>query len=168
MKFVKISAFCICLSASLSMGLKADDSGYVRLDKAGLESKRQSILNHQATRPVTQAEGSAAAAEARKPLGASTILSAYGCWTFVPEGSVIHVPESLQGNIVPAPRGTLIPFPEFLAKNIAWLTTRELKMDEIVGDTPLSEGVINAMSASGRIVVATISNSPVTFGGQSN
>ncbi|MGJ8632512.1 MAG: hypothetical protein ACSHX7_01210 [Luteolibacter sp.] len=170
MKFPQISTVCLTLFAFATISLKADESGYTRLDKAALEAKRQNILGHQAARPVNVERGSEASAKRvpRKPLEASTILSAYGYWTFVPKGSVIHIPDSLKGNIASAPQGQLVLFPEFLAKNIAWLTTRELKMDEIVGDTPIKDDIRKAMATSGRIVVATLSGSPVTFKGQSN
>ena len=92
----------------------------------------------------------------------STILSHGGCWTIVPKGAVLHVPEDYRERIVPEPAGRLVPWPEFHARNRGWLHAQRVTMEQARGEAALSGEVRDNHARLGRVVVAIFHNGPIS------
>ena len=92
----------------------------------------------------------------------STILSHGGCWTIVPKGAVLHVPEDYRERIVPEPAGRLVPWPEFHARNRGWLHAQRVTMEQARGEAALSGEVRDNHARLGRVVVAIVPNGPIS------
>lgn len=80
----------------------------------------------------------------------------------LPKGSVIHCPDVLSTRLVAKPAGALMTWPDFLITHRAWITTHEVTLAQIMGDSPLSEAEQNSFRQGGKMVVATLRGNPVT------
>ena len=164
MKIVKTASPLILLLLGACLNLSAGEQTYTRLDSKAIEQKRLAILSSQANRELvnTKARSIEESSKPKNVIERSMILSANGYSTLVPKGAILHLPSKHSSKIVQEPEGNLIAFPEFLRKNIAWLTCREVSMKEAVGDQPLNEQTKEACLNAGRIVISTIQRSPVS------
>lgn len=91
----------------------------------------------------------------------STILHDGTHWTLVPNGAVIHLPEAQRERINARPVGKLMPWPEFLARNSAWLTTREVSFDLAAGNEKIDPAVLNEWKSGDKIVIAVHQQGPI-------
>jgi hypothetical protein len=92
----------------------------------------------------------------------STILHDGKNWTLVPTGAVIFLPQAMQSRVNAKPVGTLLPFPEFLAQNRAWLTTNEVSFDQASGTEGLPEERVRFWSKQDKVVIAIHQSGPIS------
>lgn len=92
----------------------------------------------------------------------STILHDGKNWTLVPTGAVIFLPQAMKSRVDAKPIGTLLPFPEFLAQNRAWLTTNEVSFDQASGSEGLPEERVLFWSKQDKVVIAIHHNGPIS------
>lgn len=95
-------------------------------------------------------------------VGRSTILHDGKHWTLVPNGSVVHVPETLKGKVNSRPVGTLLPWQDFLTRNRGWLTTAEISFDQAAGNEVLPAASIANWKNSGKLVVTVHHMGPIS------
>ena len=133
----------------------------VRLTKDLLAQKGRSIAasqnNH--SKNITK---KTFASSSQNHLQHSTILASHGSWTFIPKGSVINIPKNLREKIVAKPDGKFVPFPKFLRSNIAWLNTRELKQEELLGNIEDPETFFSSIKNDLYLTIATSDRAPVS------
>ena len=91
----------------------------------------------------------------------STILHDGSNWTMVPNGAVIHLPESQRGHINARPVGNLMSWRDFLAKNSAWLSTRDISFDQAAGNEKVSSSQLAEWREGEKIVIAVHQKGPI-------
>lgn len=92
----------------------------------------------------------------------SVILHDGQNWTIVPKGAVIFSPEALKARMDVKPVGTLLPWKDFLAKNVGWITTNEVSFDQAAGNDPLPAARVAFWAKQDKIVVAVHQNGPIS------
>lgn len=92
----------------------------------------------------------------------STILHDGKHWTLVPNGSVVHVPETLKAKVNSRPVGTLLPWSDFLARNGAWLKAAEISFDQAAGNEALPETSLADWKRSDKMVVTVHHMGPIS------
>lgn len=104
--------------------------------------------------------------DSRKKLGSlmdrSSVLCQGGYWTLVPKQAVIHIPAPYKSRVDGARQGTLIPWPQFYAKNRGWLQTHSVSISEARGDAEMAPKKVDVYKRSGRVVVAVCHNGPIS------
>eukprot|EP00903_Cladosiphon_okamuranus_P004204 g4202.t1 len=75
-------------------------------------------------------------------------------WTLVPKGAVLHIPERQAANVGTRPVGTLLQWRDFLAKNVAWISTHETSFSEASGERPIPEAQTEYWKKQDRVVIA--------------
>ncbi len=98
----------------------------------------------------------------RTLIGNSTLLASSGKWTLVPKGSVLYVPKSLNSKIVTKPKGKLLSWNDFIARNGSWIHLASVKMKQAQGREIISQEMIKQYSRLGKIVIATYSKAPIS------
>lgn len=83
-------------------------------------------------------------------------------YAILPKGSVIFCPDVHAARLQPKASGKLVAWPDFLAANRNWISTREVTLAQVHGEAPLSETDRKTFAAAGRIVVATLRGNPIT------
>lgn len=83
-------------------------------------------------------------------------------WTLVPKGAVIFLPEALKNRVDVKPVGTLLPWMEFLTKNISWITTNEVSFDQAAGNVSLPAERVAFWAKQDKIVVAVHQSGPIS------
>lgn len=106
------------------------------------------------TPPIVRPEESALVKE-------STILHDGSNWTMVPNGAVIHLPESQRGHINARPVGNLMSWRDFLAKNSSWLSTRDISFDQAAGNEKISPTQLADWREGEKIVIAVHQKGPI-------
>ena len=106
--------------------------------------------------------------ETRRPAQASllqqsVILNDGRHWTLVPRGAVIHLPEAHRRRVDAKPVGTLLPWNEFLRRNIAWITTEELTLRQAEGVHPVNPRRVQFWSKQDKIVVGVHRGGPISY-----
>lgn len=92
----------------------------------------------------------------------STILHDGRNWTMVPNGAVVHLPESMKSHVNVKPVGTLLPWNDFLAKNQSWITTNEVSFDQAAGNEELPAERALFWAKQDKIVVAVHQHGPIS------
>jgi hypothetical protein len=92
----------------------------------------------------------------------STILHDGRNWTMVPNGAVVHLPESMKSHVNVKPVGTLLPWADFLAKNQSWITTDEVSFDQAAGNEELPAERAISWTKHDKIVVAVHQHGPIS------
>lgn len=92
----------------------------------------------------------------------STILHDGRNWTMVPNGAVVHLPESMKSHVNVKPVGTLLPWADFLARNQSWITTDEVSFDQAAGNEELPAERAVSWTKHDKIVVAVHQHGPIS------
>ena len=92
----------------------------------------------------------------------STIIAMGDVHTVLPNGSVLHVPPSLAEMIVKSPKGKLLGWPQFLAKNIRYINTFEVAMEVAKGERRIKGSEKREFTGNNKIVIAVFNKNPVT------
>ncbi len=92
----------------------------------------------------------------------SDFIGHAGTSVILPKGSVVHCPPGMASRILVKPRGSLLPWPDFLIANRNWITTREMTLAQVRGEAPLTEDDKESFTATGKLVIATFRGHPVT------
>jgi len=142
--------------AVAAAAVTAAEPGDVR-DRISPEALRQ--RQAQAASPFGSATAEARDPRAKSPAARSivresTILSDGTCWTMVPVGSVLHVPEKLRDRVPEGPSGTLLTWQQFLGRNRGWVGTEEVDMETATGRKPVTEEMSANWQRRGSVVVA--------------
>ena len=93
----------------------------------------------------------------------SVILNDGTNWTLVPVGAVVLLPEAMKTRVNTRPVGKLLPWLEFLSKNISWITTTELNLKQAAGIDPLSAERMAFWATQDKVVIAVHQNGPISM-----
>ena len=151
----------LCLITFFLLGNLSQAEGPIQITAEVLQEKANKLVQAQNSRSERTTK-TLLPSSSRDPLRDSTILALNGNWTFVPKGSILTIPSRFKRIIANKPKGQLMPFPEFLRKNHAWLSTREVNADEIIGKLEEPEAFYESLKSSNTIVVATRGEFPVS------
>ncbi|MAS95876.1 MAG: hypothetical protein CMO55_21945 [Verrucomicrobiales bacterium] len=92
----------------------------------------------------------------------SDFLSMDGHYVILPKNSVVFVPESRKENILSKPEGKMLTWLEFQTRFRALVYPIEVTMKEVSGEEPIAPEKLEAADRSNRIVVAVLSQNPVS------
>lgn len=92
----------------------------------------------------------------------SVILQDGTHWTLVPKGAVIYLPEALKSRVNAKPDGTLLAWPDFLARNQAWITTHDISFDQATGNKPLQTESVAFWPKQNKVVIAVHQKGPIS------
>lgn len=95
-------------------------------------------------------------------LKTSEILCYSNAMTLVPRHAVIQTPKNLAARLRQSPEARLVTWSEFLPANRSWITTIEVSPEQAEGKVPLSAETNEAMTKSGKLVVATFNGNPIS------
>lgn len=93
----------------------------------------------------------------------SEILSYGGVMTIVPKGSVILVPEQLRDRVRAAEEAKVVSWPDFLRQNSIWILPMKVKFEQATGEEMLDKNLLAQLEKSGKIVVATCNDHPISI-----
>lgn len=96
-------------------------------------------------------------------LTSSILISDGEKFTILPIGSVLHLPANLRSHIINQPKGDVLMWPDFLQKNSAWITAKEVSLPMSRGDAKAAAPILRDVSTETRIVVAVYRNCPITI-----
>jgi hypothetical protein len=96
-------------------------------------------------------------------LTSSILISDGDKFTIVPIGSVLHLPASLRSRVIARPQGDILMWPDFLQKNTAWITAKEVPLPVSRGEMKAPAALIREFSNEVRIVVAVYHGCPITI-----
>ncbi len=96
-------------------------------------------------------------------LTSSILISDGENFTLVPIGSVLHLPANLRSRIISQPQGDVLMWPDFLQKNAAWITAKEVTLPMSRGDAKAAAPILKDVSTETRLVVAVYRNCPITI-----
>mgnify|MGYP000882838925 FL=1 len=116
---------------------------------------------------VRLAQPSPDEAKVKRPVDASilhesTVLHDGKNWTLVPNGSLVHLPDSLKARVNAKPVGTLLPWHEFLRRNPAWLVSHEVTFEQAAGNESLPAEASKDWKNHEKIVVAVRQTGPIS------
>lgn len=95
-------------------------------------------------------------------LSQSDFITFNGSATLVPKRAILHVPEELKSRLI-LPQGTPIQtWADFFAVNRGWITTIEVTRVQAEGNEPLAPEVLERISKSKSLVVATYRGGPIS------
>ena len=92
----------------------------------------------------------------------SVILQDGTHWTLVPKGAVIYLPEAMKSRVDAKPDGTLLAWPDFLARNQAWITTHDISFDQATGNKPLQTESVAFWPKQNKVVIAVHQKGPIS------
>jgi hypothetical protein len=92
----------------------------------------------------------------------SDFIAVSGRTVIVPKGAILHVPERLRASVVAAPQGKLLAWQEFLAGNIALVSTLEITLEEASGAEPIAPERLETAIRSDRMIVAVLRGNPTS------
>jgi len=96
-------------------------------------------------------------------LTSSILISDGDKFTIVPIGSVLHLPTNLRSRVIARPQGDILMWPDFLQKNTAWITAKEVPLPVSRGEMKAPAALIREFSNEVRIVVAVYHGCPITM-----
>jgi hypothetical protein len=83
-------------------------------------------------------------------------------YTRVPVGSVLALPANYRNRVLEKPKGDLMLWPEFVAKNKDWVGGWEVPITMVYGDTEQNKNVMKQISQDTRVLVALFKGNPIT------
>lgn len=92
----------------------------------------------------------------------SVILNDGTNWTLIPVGAVVFLPEAMKARVNAHPVGKLLPWVEFLTKNVSWITTAEVNFEQAAGKQPLPAERVTFWAKQDKIVIAVHQNGPIS------
>lgn len=95
-------------------------------------------------------------------IAGSSVINDGQHWTIVPQGAVLHVPESLATRVGHGPSGTLLSWQEFLVRNTSWLNAQEISVDQALGEQPIAESLQELWTRQNQVVVAVHLGGPIS------
>lgn len=83
--------------------------------------------------------------------------------TFLPKGSILHVPEDLVSRVDSVKSGMrVMGWAEFLRLNSSWVVPLKIRLEQAMGKEPIDENLISRVARSGKVVVAIYFDNPIT------
>lgn len=92
----------------------------------------------------------------------STILCYRGFLTLVPKRAVLHLPEKLTDRFKEQPNIKVQSWQDFYLANRGWIRTVEVTREQAMGQTPLSEDLVETFKTSASAVIATFKGGPIS------
>jgi hypothetical protein len=83
-------------------------------------------------------------------------------FTLVPIGSVLNLPTKLRGHVIDKPKGDFTVWPNFLARNKAWLAGKEVALKMARGDAELAALTLKETSRSDQVLISVYRQCPIT------
>lgn len=93
----------------------------------------------------------------------SIILSDGQVHTFLPPGSILHLPQALRDRVVTKPVGRFLLWPAFLQRHGDWLTAQEVPLAMARGDASIAAQVLAPLAREKRLVVAVYRKGPISI-----
>jgi hypothetical protein len=94
----------------------------------------------------------------------SDIISFNGKTTLVPKCALLKIPENYGNRVNHPPAGNAVPsWSDFYALNRGWITTIEIKRIQAQGDEPIASEVLEKISKSRNLIVATYMGGPISL-----
>jgi hypothetical protein len=93
----------------------------------------------------------------------SIILSDGQTHTFLPPGSILHLPAELRDRVVAKPAGEFLLWPDFLQRHAAWLSAQEVPLEMARGDAQIAARVLAPLAPEKRLVVAVYRKGPISI-----
>ncbi len=134
-----------------------------RVDGKTIEKLQASTPMTYLQRPgVSMASAPHSAPQPQSIIKQSTILQKGKNWTLVPVGAVVYTPSALNALVGTRPVGVLLPWSEFLAKNMAWITTTEVSYEQASGSDQLPATRVAFWAKQDKVVVAVHQGGPIS------
>ena len=92
----------------------------------------------------------------------SMIISDGQNWTLVPNGAVLHIPETLNSRINVRPVGNLLSWKEFVTRNRNWISGEEVSMRQAEGVQPIDARRIAYWPKQSKVIVAVHLGGPIS------
>ena len=92
----------------------------------------------------------------------SDFLSFAGRATLVPKKAILHIPPNMAERVKFQPGSRIQTWSEFYAMNRGWVTTVEVSRVQAEGNQPLAEELVERISKSGSLIVATYQGGPIS------
>jgi hypothetical protein len=93
----------------------------------------------------------------------SIILSDGDTHTFLPPGSILHLPAALRERVAAKPAGEFLLWPAFLERHASWLTAQEVPLAMARGDARAAAGVLAPLATEKKLVVAVYRQGPISI-----
>lgn len=134
------------------------------IDEQTLRARATEANHREASRAAQTIPVTAAPPSTQSSLLTSSILISDGeSFTILPLGSVLHLPVSLRPHIITRPTGDVLMWPDFLQKNPALITVKEVPLPMSRGEIKPTAAMLSEMSNESRIVVAVYRGCPITI-----
>jgi hypothetical protein len=170
---IRIPPLLFCLAAitavTLNDSLLAQDVSLNWAKARDVTTEKQLQTEAGASRPMADQ-----LASMKKPLGEkvptsgnslytkSIILFDGAMYTLIPVGSVLHLPANLRNHVLAKPQGDFTVWPNFLERNSAWLTGKEVPLKMAKGDAKLASAVLKEVSGSSKLLVSVYRQCPIS------
>ncbi len=128
----------------------------------------ETIAKLQAMTPMTslqkpdEGEAKVARPTEQSIIKQSVILHDANNWTLVPIGAVVYLPDALKARVNARPVGLLLPWSEFLTKNIAWITTTDVSFEQAAGSESLPATRVAFWAKQDKVVIAVHQAGPIS------
>lgn len=163
-----IAALCVlfCAAALQAQSVSAGKWAQARDSVSEEELQKQvgaakSMSDQLATwaKPVKE---SARPSTDNKLYSQSIILFDGSMHTVVPLGAVLHLPPALRSHVVSKATGDFTFWPNFLARNASWLSTKEVSLDMAKGDPKLARKVLQSVAKDTKLLVSVYKGCPIS------
>lgn len=92
----------------------------------------------------------------------STILCYRGFLTLVPKRAVLHLPDHLKDRFEEKNKVKVVSWQEFYQGNRGWIRTVEVTREQAMGQSPMSEEVVETFKTSKSAIIATFKGGPIS------
>lgn len=141
---------------SLQNTATARSEGRAGLFKTLKENKKNGASSTKETKPLVRPPS---AAELSKRY---TKLTGSNMWTNIPSRAILHVPPGLKSMVGNNSRGDLVGWETFLNKNRSKIHCYTVTLKQVRGRDRFTEETLRSFHQTGKIVVATYQNRPIT------
>lgn len=170
MKYLKISAILLIALACHSAGLSEPHKTMKMRDAAThdqLSQKLRMTLQHDPIRDLGPKIGNvdvdpAIMTHSRDLVRDSTVITYRGNLTLVPKRAVLHIPDEIKDRIGAKEGMKVLTWRDFFQMNRGWIRTVEVSREQVMGESPLPAGIVEAYKKSSSMVVATFKGGAVS------
>lgn len=134
-----------------------------RITPVELAQRKASASNTIASPKFKPVENKPSHAVVKPDLYANTEIIFDGVYhSILPKGCILGYTEELSKSVVEQATGEFMFWPEFYAKNKAWIKLQEVDVATAKGDVPLSEALVKSLQTESKLTVAVYKGNPVT------
>ncbi len=134
-----------------------------RITPAELTQRKAAASNSIASPKFKPVENKPSHAVVKPDLYANAEIITDGVFhTILPQGCILGYTEELSKFVVEKATGEFMFWPEFYAKNKAWLKLQEVDVATAKGEVPLSDALVKVLQTDSKLTVAVYKGNPVT------